>query len=121
MSDYLDSVRARPDHHHSGAGQSGERTSQQSTEQHSYDELRRMTEQARIREGIKPYSNGKRIFYGLMWTWWSFAFTIGFLAACSAGSAVPILFFLVITPFLYRYAYRIWTWQARSLWFFWVW
>jgi hypothetical protein len=65
-----------------------------------------------------PYSQGKRAFYGLTWTLW----TIGLVAAAfgmfNASMVGSGLVMLALSGATGSYAYRIWTWQARHLWFF---
>jgi hypothetical protein len=64
-----------------------------------------------------PYGRVRRVTYGL---WWSFVATVlvlGGFAAVFGGEAGAALLVLALGALAARYAYRIWTWQARSLWF----
>jgi hypothetical protein len=74
-----------------------------------------MTQAAAAREGIKPYSPGQRIGYGPLWAFWTIVLVI---AAFSGHGFFATLFCLVLAFFAGRYDYRIWTWQAKRLWFF---
>jgi hypothetical protein len=73
--------------------------------------------------GLKtPYSEGKRIGYGLLWTGWTLLLAIAGVNLLPHGSTVLsglIAFALAIITG--RYAYRIWTWQAKRLIFFIIW
>lgn len=89
--------------------------------QPSYNELRNMTEQARVREGIKPYSEGKRFGYGLLWAFWSVMFAIAAISLLGKGSVGAGLLALVLAAVAVRYDYRIWTYQARRLIFLLIW
>lgn len=113
MSDYVDQVRSQPDHQQANG----------STEQRepSYNELRQMTEQAAKREGIKPYSHGKRIGYSLIWAFWTFAFGLGCISLMGKGSIVAGFISGILAFFAGRYTYNIWTYRAKRLWFFIVW
>ena len=69
-----------------------------------------------------PYSEGKRLGYGLLWTGWTLLLGIGGFSLLPHGSTVLsglIAFALAIITG--RYAYRIWTWQAKRLIFFIIW
>lgn len=69
-----------------------------------------------------PYSEGKRLGYGLLWTGWTLLLGIAGIALLPHGATVLsglIAFALAIVTG--RYAYRIWTWQAKRLIFFIIW
>lgn len=65
-----------------------------------------------------PYSQGKRAFYGLTWTFWTVALVIGAFTMFAANMAGQGLLALALAGATAYYAYRIWTWQARRLVFF---
>lgn len=67
---------------------------------------------------VRPYSNGKRILYGLLWTFWTTILTIGGFSLLSSGLVLYGLIALALAVLTGRYAWRIWTWQARTLIFF---
>jgi len=64
---------------------------------------------------VRPYGNGRRVFYGLLWTGWTAVFVIGGLGVLFGGQILAGVAGLVIGGFTGRYAYRIWTWRARRL------
>ena len=116
--DYLDQVRTQPGHRQ-GAPPPSDYTSQSTSEREpSYSELQQMAAQAAVREGIKPYSQGKRIGYSLIWAFWTFAFALGCISLMGNGSVLVGLLSGVLAFFAGRYTYRIWTYQAKRLWFF---
>ena len=144
MTDYLDTVRSQPDHLRvdpapinnpdglaaraelpgravQARAEQGAGSQSSSNAQPSYAELRRQAEQARVREGIKPYTHGQRIGYGLLWALWTVVLAMAALTAFGKGSVFPGLIALALAYFAGRYDYRIWTWQARRLIFFIVW
>lgn len=64
----------------------------------------------------RPYSEAKRIGYGLVWVTWTLLL---FLSTClnfSGGDFLAGLVCLALTVIAGRYAYRIWTYKARRLW-----
>ncbi len=69
-----------------------------------------------------PYGHGRRLFYGLLWSGWTLLLGLGGLFALPHGrtflGGLLALGLAVITG---RYAYRIWTWQAKRLVFFIIW
>ena len=74
------------------------------------------------RSAARPYGEGKRLFYGLLWTGWTLLLAIGGCSLLPHGSTVfagLIAFSLAIITG--RYAYRIWTWRAKRLIFFIIW
>ena len=63
----------------------------------------------------RPYSYGKRLFYG---SWWSFVTLVLAIAALTSIVHLAIwdtIVALVGVYFLGRYAYRIWNWEAKHL------
>lgn len=72
--------------------------------------------------GPVPYGQGRRLCYGLLWTGWTLLLGVGGLFALPHGSTflggLLVLALAVVTG---RYAYRIWTWQAKRLVFFIIW
>ena len=68
-----------------------------------------------------PYSEGKRIGYGLLWAAWTILLMIAGFALLFGGSVLSGLLSLVLAFFAGRYDYRIWSWQAKRLLFFIVW
>jgi hypothetical protein len=86
---------------------------------HPFVSARRLREEFGI---VSPYSEGKRFVYGLLWTGWTLLLAIAGFSLLPHGSTVfsgLIAFALVIITG--RYAYRIWTWQAKRLIFFIIW
>jgi hypothetical protein len=67
---------------------------------------------------IRPYSEGKRAGYGLLWSAWTVLLTIGGFVQFSNGSVLAGFAGLGLAALALRYAWRIWTWQARRLIFF---
>lgn len=65
-----------------------------------------------------PYSQGKRAFYGLTWTFWTVALIIGAFTMFKTDMVGQGLLALALSGATGYYAYRIWTWQARRLVFF---
>lgn len=70
---------------------------------------------------LLPYSNGKRVGYGLLWAGWTLLLTIAGFAGLFGGHIPSGLFALVLAALAGRYDYRIWTWRARRLLFFLIW
>ena len=68
-----------------------------------------------------PYSDSKRIGYGLLWGAWTVALTIAGFGLLFGGSVFPGLLSLVLAFFAGRYDYRIWSWQAKRLLFLIIW
>jgi uncharacterized membrane protein len=67
---------------------------------------------------VHPYSEGRRAGYGLLWTAWTIVLTIAGFALLGHGSVVSGLLGLTLAALALRYAWRIWTWQAKRLIFF---
>ena len=65
-----------------------------------------------------PYSQGKRAFYGLTWTFWTLVLIIGAFTMFTTNMVGQGLVALALAGATGYYAYRIWTWQARRLVFF---
>jgi hypothetical protein len=65
----------------------------------------------------QPYSEGKRAFYGITWAFWTVVLFIGAFSAMAAGSVGTGLLILLLGCLAGTYDWRIWTWQARHLWF----
>jgi hypothetical protein len=64
---------------------------------------------------IRPYSEGRRFFYGLLWSGWTLLLAIAGFGLLPHGST----FFSGLLAFALaiitgQYAYRIWTWQAKG-------
>lgn len=66
----------------------------------------------------QPYSDGKRVAYGLLWAGWTVLLTIAGFAALFGSQILPGLIALALAVLAGRYDYRIWTWRARRLLFF---
>lgn len=63
-----------------------------------------------------PYGNGRRVCYGSLWAFYTVVLVLGGFFSLVNGQ-VEGLVALVLGALTGRYAYRIWTWQARRLWF----
>lgn len=77
-------------------------------------------QQAPKTEITQPYGNGRRVFYGLTWLVWTVILVVAAISAFSGsdgGSAAAGLIPLVLALLAARYDYRIWTFQAKRLWF----
>jgi len=61
----------------------------------------------------RPYGQVRRGLYGSWWTFVAVLLVLGGFASSIGTGLVG----LVLGALAGRYAYRIWTWQARSLWF----
>jgi len=62
------------------------------------------------------YGNGRRIFYGSLWSFYTVLLAIVFVQLLSKGSFTSALLSAGLALLTGFYAYRIWTWQARRLW-----
>jgi len=62
----------------------------------------------------RPYGNGRRCFYGTLWSVYTLALFAGGIATASK-SAGPALLFFAVSGLAGWYAYRIWTYRARRL------
>ena len=60
------------------------------------------------------YGQGRRAFYGSVWTFYTLVFIIGGLFAVGGGHPLGLVC-LLLGGLCGWYAYRIWTWQARTL------
>ena len=100
----------------------GPRAPQQETPEQRVARHRRETEQLYGEGLIKPYSQFSRFAYGSWWTFITVVIAIASFGALFAGGGGGVLWGLFIGPALGflagRYAYRLWTWQARRLVFF---
>ncbi|WP_329054451.1 hypothetical protein OG738_14845 [Amycolatopsis sp. NBC_01488] len=67
---------------------------------------------------VRPYSEGRRVGYGLLWTAWTVVLAIGGFFQLGHGSVAGGLLCLALSALAGRYAWRIWTWQAKRLIFF---
>lgn len=68
-----------------------------------------------------PYSDGKRVGYGVLWAVWTAVLAIGGFAVFFGGQILSGLVVLILAAIAGRYDYRIWTWRARRLLFFIIW
>jgi hypothetical protein len=74
------------------------------------------------RPAARPYSEGKRLFYGLLWTGWTLLLAIAGCSLLPHGSTIFYgLLAFALAIITGRYAYQIWTWQAKHLIFFIIW
>jgi hypothetical protein len=85
---------------------------------HQFMSARRLREQFGL---AAPYSEGKRIGYGLLWAAWSLILTIAGFGLLFGGSVLSGLLGLLLAFFAGHYDYRIWSWQAKRLVFFIIW
>ena len=102
-----------------GSGQPAFEAAQRGLPPHKFVSARRLREEFGF---ATPYSESKRFAYGLLWTGWTLLLTIAGFSLLPHGSTVLsglIAFALAIITG--RYAYRIWTWQAKRLIFFIIW
>ncbi|WIY05123.1 hypothetical protein QRX60_15245 [Amycolatopsis mongoliensis] len=67
---------------------------------------------------VRPYSQGRRTGYSLLWAAWTVVLTIGGFVALANGSVFAGLIGLTLAALALRYVWRIWTWQAKRLIFF---
>lgn len=67
---------------------------------------------------VRPYSHGKRAFYGSTWTIWTILLFVGGSTLLGQEMIGGSLLAFALCGLTLRYAYRIWTWQARRLIFF---
>jgi hypothetical protein len=65
-----------------------------------------------------PYSNNRRVGYGLLWAGWTAVLVIAGFTGLFGGQILGGLVALALGALAGRYDYRIWTWQARRLLFF---
>lgn len=101
------------------SGHSAPEAAQRGLPPHQFVSSRRLREEFGL---LAPYSEGKRLGYGLLWTGWTLLLAIAGFSLLPHGSTVfsgLIAFALAIITG--RYAYRIWTWQAKRLIFFIIW
>jgi len=66
---------------------------------------------------VRPrYSNGRRIGYTLLWSFYTFLLAVGGLTSLAHGQVLSGLVAAVLGVLTGRYAMRIWTYRARTLW-----
>src|SRR5262245_44973570 len=65
-----------------------------------------------------PYSNTKRVGFGLLWVGWTLILVIAGFTGLFGGQILGGLVALALGALAGRYDYRIWTWRARRLLFF---
>src|SRR5579863_9871587 len=58
------------------------------------------------------YGNGRRVFYGGLWSFYTVVLAVGFVHFLSIGSFTTALFSGGLALLIGNYAYRIWTWRA---------
>ncbi len=63
----------------------------------------------------RPYSEAKRVGYGLLWAGWTAVLLIAGFAGLFSGQVFAGLMGFALAALAGRYDYRIWTWQARRL------
>lgn len=63
------------------------------------------------------YGPGRRALYGVMWAFYSAVLVIGGFVSLANGDFFGLLE-LALAALTIRYDYKIWTYQARRLWFF---
>jgi uncharacterized membrane protein len=66
--------------------------------------------------GPRRYGNGRRIFYAGLWAFYTVAFVCGFFAAAARANIGVALLCLVLAALTGSYAWRIWTYRAKRLW-----
>jgi hypothetical protein len=62
------------------------------------------------------YGNGRRVFYGGLWSFYTVVLALAFIHYLSVGSFTNALLSGGFALLIGIYAYRIWTWRARRLW-----
>ncbi|MEV6647207.1 hypothetical protein [Amycolatopsis sp. NPDC051371] len=67
---------------------------------------------------VRPYSEGRRVGYGLLWTAWTVVLMIAGFTMMGQSTVFGGLLALALSALAGRYAWRIWTWQAKRLIFF---
>ncbi|HEV7647452.1 MAG TPA: hypothetical protein VGP26_04760 [Actinophytocola sp.] len=73
--------------------------------------------ESRQQTPVHPYSQGQRAFYGSTWTLWTILLFVGGMTLFGQELIWQGLIALALCGLTVRYAYRIWTWQARRLFF----
>lgn len=63
------------------------------------------------------YGNVRRVLYGSLWSFYTVLLVFSFFHFLSIGEIGTGLFSGVLALLIGNYAYRIWTWRARHLWF----
>ena len=82
-----------------------------------WNEQRRWNEEQAEWLDVRPYSQFQRIAYG---SWWTLIASVLLVASTLALASAPgsALIGLGLGALAGRYAFRLWTWQARRLVFF---
>ena len=62
------------------------------------------------------YGNGRRVFYGSLWSFYTVLLVVAFVQLMSNGSFTSALLSAGLAFLTGFYSYRIWTWRARRLW-----
>lgn len=65
---------------------------------------------------LRRYGNGRRVFYGGLWSLYTLICAVGTVSWLSQGLFSAALLGIVLACLMGWYAYRIWTWRARRLW-----
>jgi hypothetical protein len=96
-----------------------EAASQRGLPPHQFTSARRLGEES---DRPSPYSEGKRLGYGPLSSGWTLLLVIaGFSLLPHGSTAFSRLLAFALAIITGRYAYRIWTWQAKRLIFFIIW
>lgn len=66
-------------------------------------------------EDMRPYSGFKRFMYGMWWTFVTTLLVIATLMQAASGAPGQVLVGGALAFLAGRYAYRLWTWQAKHL------
>jgi hypothetical protein len=66
--------------------------------------------------GLRWYGNGRRVFYGALWGFYTVALVCGFFGGVVQANAGAALLCLVLAAVTGNYTWRIWTYRARHLW-----
>jgi hypothetical protein len=66
---------------------------------------------------VRPrYGDGRRIGYTILWSFYTLILAMGGLTSLSQGQMLPGLVAIALGVLTGRYAMRIWTHRARTLW-----
>lgn len=66
---------------------------------------------------IRPrYSDGRRIGYTTLWSFYTLILAMAGLTSLSKGQLLPGFAVIALAVLTARYAMRIWTYRARTLW-----
>jgi hypothetical protein len=74
-----------------------------------------------LRPQRRPYSQGRRALYGLLWAGWTALLVIGGFVGLFSDQILGGLVAVMLGVLAGWYDFRIWTWQARRLWFLIIW